>query len=108
MRRTLLLAAVLATASLASAQLTVKTIVSNGNSSNRYDIVILGDGYQATEQAKFDSDCVAVANALPTVKELAHVVTAGARGAGVTELIDLLISGEVIETRTPDNAAPPE
>ena len=64
MRRTLLLAAVLATASLASAQLTVKTIVSNGNSSNRYDIVILGDGYQATEQAKFDSDCVAVANAL--------------------------------------------
>jgi hydroxymethylpyrimidine pyrophosphatase-like HAD family hydrolase len=51
---------------------------------------------------------VAVANALPTVKELAHVVTAGARGAGVTELIDLLISGEVIETRTPDNAAPPE
>jgi hydroxymethylpyrimidine pyrophosphatase-like HAD family hydrolase len=51
---------------------------------------------------------VAVANALPTVKELAHVVTAGARGAGVTELIDLLISGEPIEMRTPDNAGPPE
>ena len=51
---------------------------------------------------------VAVANALPTVKEIAHVVTAGARGAGVVELIDLLISGEVIETRTPDNASPPE
>ena len=49
----------------------------------------------------------AVANALPTVKELAHVVTAGARGAGVVELIDLLISGRVIETRTPDNASPP-
>jgi hydroxymethylpyrimidine pyrophosphatase-like HAD family hydrolase len=51
---------------------------------------------------------VAVANALPTVKEIAHVVTAGARGAGVVELIDLLISGEVIEMRTPDNASPPE
>jgi hydroxymethylpyrimidine pyrophosphatase-like HAD family hydrolase len=51
---------------------------------------------------------VAVANALPTVKELAHVVTAGARGAGVAELIDLLISGAAIETRTPDNALPPE
>ena len=51
---------------------------------------------------------VAVANALPTVKELAHVVTSGVRGAGVTELIDLLISGEAIEMRTPDNAAPPE
>lgn len=31
---------------------------------------------------------VAVDNALPAVKELAHIVTAGARGAGVTELID--------------------
>ena len=31
---------------------------------------------------------VAVDNALPTVKELADIVTAGARGAGVTELIE--------------------
>jgi hypothetical protein len=45
---------------------------------------------------------VAVANALPTVKELAHHVTVGARGAGVVELIDALLRGDVIETRTPD------
>jgi hydroxymethylpyrimidine pyrophosphatase-like HAD family hydrolase len=51
---------------------------------------------------------VAVANALPSVKEVAHMVTAGARGAGVVELLDLLISGEVSEMRTPDNASPPE
>jgi hydroxymethylpyrimidine pyrophosphatase-like HAD family hydrolase len=38
---------------------------------------------------------VAVANALPSVKELAHVVTAGARGAGVTELIDRLLAGDL-------------
>ena len=36
---------------------------------------------------------VAVANALPSVKEMAHVVTEGARGAGVTELIDGLLAG---------------
>lgn len=36
---------------------------------------------------------VAVANALPAVKELAHVVTGGARGAGVIELIDDLLAG---------------
>ena len=36
---------------------------------------------------------VAVANALPSVKEIAHIVTAGARGAGVTELIDRVIAG---------------
>jgi hydroxymethylpyrimidine pyrophosphatase-like HAD family hydrolase len=38
---------------------------------------------------------VAVANALPSVKDLAHVVTAGARGAGVAELIERILSGEL-------------
>jgi len=38
---------------------------------------------------------VAVANALPSIKEIAHVVTAGARGAGVTELIDRVIAGDL-------------
>ena len=38
---------------------------------------------------------VAVANALPSVKELADVVTSGARGAGVTELIDDLLTGRL-------------
>ena len=37
---------------------------------------------------------VAVANALPAVKEMAHLVTAGARGVGVVELIERLLSGE--------------
>ena len=38
---------------------------------------------------------VAVANALDSVKEMADVVTAGASGAGVTELIDRLLAGEL-------------
>jgi HAD superfamily hydrolase (TIGR01484 family) len=38
---------------------------------------------------------VAVANALPSVKELAHVVTVAARGAGVIELIDDLLAGRL-------------
>jgi hydroxymethylpyrimidine pyrophosphatase-like HAD family hydrolase len=38
---------------------------------------------------------VAVANALDTVKQMADVVTAGARGAGVAELIDRLIGGDL-------------
>jgi hydroxymethylpyrimidine pyrophosphatase-like HAD family hydrolase len=37
---------------------------------------------------------VAVDNALPAVKEMADVVTAGARGAGVSELIGRLLDGE--------------
>lgn len=37
---------------------------------------------------------VAVANALPSVKETANLVTSGARGAGVIELIDRLLAGE--------------
>ena len=37
---------------------------------------------------------VAVDNALPAVKEMADVVTTGARGAGVSELIARLLDGE--------------
>jgi hypothetical protein len=38
---------------------------------------------------------VAVANALPSVKDLADVVTGGARGAGVAELIEGWLAGEL-------------
>jgi hydroxymethylpyrimidine pyrophosphatase-like HAD family hydrolase len=38
---------------------------------------------------------VAVANALPTVKEAVDLVTAGARGAGVTELIDRMLADDL-------------
>lgn len=38
---------------------------------------------------------VAVGNALPSVKELADLVTAGARGAGVAELVDRWLAGEL-------------
>jgi hydroxymethylpyrimidine pyrophosphatase-like HAD family hydrolase len=57
----------------------------------------IGVGDAENDQA-FMRQCglsVAVANALPSVKALAHLVTAGARGAGVTELIDRLLAGEL-------------
>ena len=40
---------------------------------------------------------VAVANALPPVKDAAHLVTANPRGAGVVELIARLLAGELAE-----------
>jgi hydroxymethylpyrimidine pyrophosphatase-like HAD family hydrolase len=40
---------------------------------------------------------VAVANALPSVKEIADFVTEGARGAGVAELIDRWLAGTLDE-----------
>lgn len=40
---------------------------------------------------------VAVANALPALKEQADWVTEGSRGAGVTELIDRLLAGDLAE-----------
>jgi hydroxymethylpyrimidine pyrophosphatase-like HAD family hydrolase len=46
---------------------------------------------------------VAVANALPSVKERADLVMTGARGAGVTELIDRWLGGE-LDHATPDPA----
>ena len=34
----------------------VHTVLNNGTTQSRYDIVVLGDGYQAGEQAQFDAD----------------------------------------------------
>ena len=45
---------------------------------------------------------VAVANALPAVKEMAHFVTTRARGAGVAELIDQLIADGADRDRAAD------
>ena len=59
----LALAASLSATSL-HAQTTVQTIVNSGPTSNRYDVVILGDGYRAVEQAKFDNDALRVTAAL--------------------------------------------
>jgi hydroxymethylpyrimidine pyrophosphatase-like HAD family hydrolase len=62
------------------------------------DTVAVGD---AENDQAFLRACglgVAVANALPSVKEVADLVVAGARGAGVTELIELMLSGELDRT----------
>ena len=58
------------------------------------DVVGIGD---AENDQAFLAACglsVAVANALPVVKEAADIVTRHARGAGVEELIDRLLCGE--------------
>jgi hydroxymethylpyrimidine pyrophosphatase-like HAD family hydrolase len=47
---------------------------------------------------------VAVANALPSVKERAAFVTAGTRGAGVAELIDQLLATDLAEFDAPRRA----
>jgi hydroxymethylpyrimidine pyrophosphatase-like HAD family hydrolase len=58
---------------------------------------VIGVGDAENDQA-FLGTCglaVAVANALPSVKEMADMVTHGAAGAGVRELIDGVIRGDL-------------
>ena len=58
---------------------------------------VIGVGDAENDQA-FLRACglaVAVANALPSVKEIAHMVTEGARGTGVRELIERTIAGDL-------------
>jgi hydroxymethylpyrimidine pyrophosphatase-like HAD family hydrolase len=43
----------------------------------------------------------AVDNALPAVKDIAHIVTLGSRGAGVTELIERLLAGDLDHLAAP-------
>lgn len=60
----------------------------------------IGVGDAENDQA-FLSSCglaVAVSNALPSVKQLAHIVTIGARGAGVAELIERLLRGDLMQS----------
>jgi len=62
---------------------------------SEYNVVGIGD---AENDHAFLSACamsVAVANAVPMLKERAHVVTQGARGAGVVELIDQLLADDL-------------
>jgi len=54
-------AILLATSLLAQ---TVKTILKNGPTQNRYDMVILGDGYTKDQQTQFDADCTKFVNGL--------------------------------------------
>ena len=50
---------------------------------------------------------VAVANALPALKERSDLVTQGARGAGVAELIDRMLADDLAGVgRAPDNGRP--
>ena len=61
------------------------------------NVVAIGD---AENDHAFLSMCgvgVAVANALPMLKEHADLVTQGARGAGVTELIDRILATDLAD-----------
>src|SRR5687767_4805507 len=63
----------------------------------------IGIGDAENDQAflRFCGLAAAVDNALPSVKEMADIVTAGARGAGVAELIERWLAGD-LESVVPD------
>jgi hydroxymethylpyrimidine pyrophosphatase-like HAD family hydrolase len=61
------------------------------------ETVGVGDAENDQAFLKVCGLAVAVDNALVSVKEIAHVVTSGARGAGVSELIGRWLAGELEE-----------
>src|SRR5271166_6782347 len=60
-----------------------------------HNVVAVGDAENDHAFMQASGFAVAVANALPAIKEEADLVTAGARGAGVTELIANLVQRDV-------------
>jgi hydroxymethylpyrimidine pyrophosphatase-like HAD family hydrolase len=60
-------------------------------------VVGVGDAENDHAFLKMCGRSVAVANALPAVKDTADLVTSGARGAGVTELIDRLLADDLAD-----------
>jgi HAD superfamily hydrolase (TIGR01484 family) len=64
------------------------------------DAVCVGDAENDLAMSEVCGFAVAVANALPSLKERVDLVTQGERGAGVTELIGRVIEGNLIEKNT--------
>jgi HAD superfamily hydrolase (TIGR01484 family) len=70
------------------------------------DVVGVGDAENDHALLRFTGLGVAVANALPALKERADHVTTGERGAGVAELIDRILRGDVpVRVPRPGTAA---
>ncbi|MFO1076994.1 MAG: M64 family metallopeptidase [Planctomycetota bacterium] len=57
-------ASILAAATVVAQQPTVTTVYSSGTTSTRYDMVVLGDGYQAQQQGQFNQDVQAFLTSL--------------------------------------------
>jgi hydroxymethylpyrimidine pyrophosphatase-like HAD family hydrolase len=75
---------------------------------SRSNVVGIGDAENDLDFLRGCGCAVAVANALRSVKEDADIVTSGARGAGVAELIHRLIDNDLAEViRISRPAAPP-
>jgi hydroxymethylpyrimidine pyrophosphatase-like HAD family hydrolase len=64
-------------------------------------VVAIGDAENDCDLFSACGRAVAVANALPSVKSRAHLVTAGSSGAGVCEVIEQLISADLLACDSP-------
>lgn len=62
---------------------------------SREAVVGIGDAENDEPFLKLCGISVAVANAMPSIKELADIVTSAERGDGVIEIIDSLLSGKL-------------
>jgi len=70
------------------------------------DIVGIGDDANDHALLTMCGTGVAVSNAVPSLKQHADLVTKGARGAGVAELIDRIMAGDLAAIRRQIKTAP--
>jgi hydroxymethylpyrimidine pyrophosphatase-like HAD family hydrolase len=67
-------------------------LVALGHASD--DVIAVGDAENDIVMLAASACAVAVENALPSVKDAADVVTRGARGVGIVELVEWLLAGD--------------
>ena len=65
---------------------------------SRHNVVGVGDAENDHAFLRLCECSVAVANALPSIKQTADIVTSGERGAGVIELVDRLLASDLKNT----------
>jgi hydroxymethylpyrimidine pyrophosphatase-like HAD family hydrolase len=66
-----------------------------------HNVVGIGDAENDLAFLHLSGCAVAVANALPSIKEIADVVTSGARGDGVREIIERLNINDLVDVPAP-------
>jgi hydroxymethylpyrimidine pyrophosphatase-like HAD family hydrolase len=63
-----------------------------------HNVIGIGDAENDHAFLSYCECAVAVANAIPALKQRADLVTQSARGAGVAELIDKLVANDASDT----------
>ncbi len=72
---------------------------------SRHEVVAIGDSENDHSFLQFSECAATVANAVPSIRNIAHLVAKAPNGEGFAEIVDLLLADDLcsLQTKLPDN-----